>query len=70
MRLPLWGCKSGRTYSLPARFLGKSCFHERFVDAYRQRNARVLAFLPERHEAEVALEAGFDEILTNYEILP
>jgi glycerophosphoryl diester phosphodiesterase len=60
------GIRSGRTYSIPRYFAGRDLFTRLFVDAYHKRGARLLAYLPSRDEdAKAAIEAGFDEILTN-----
>ncbi|WP_141736548.1 glycerophosphodiester phosphodiesterase [Oligoflexus tunisiensis] len=60
------GIRSGRTYSIPRYFAGRDLFTRFFVDAYHKRGARLLAYLPSRDEdAKAAIEAGFDEILTN-----
>ncbi len=60
------GIQGGTTYTLPRFFMGRDLFTSQIVKAYHKRGARILAYLPERDEdAIAAVEAGFDEILTN-----
>jgi glycerophosphoryl diester phosphodiesterase len=60
------GLVVGRTYSLSPRLRGVPLFRRRYVERYHAAGARVLAFLPETEaDADAAVEAGFDEILTN-----
>ncbi|MFC1760736.1 glycerophosphodiester phosphodiesterase [Planctomycetota bacterium] len=68
---PGWGrIKAGRTYAIPPRYGGISLFRKSFVEHYHCRGARTIAFLPRRDsEAEAALLANFDEILTDGRIL-
>lgn len=64
------GIQPGRTYAVPPRFLGISMFSKKFVEPFHQRNARVVAFLPNSDaEVQAAVEAGMDEILTNGQIV-
>lgn len=61
------GIRSGRTYSIPRYFAGRDLFTKIFAEAYHKRGARLLAYLPSREEdAKAAVDAGFDEILTNH----
>jgi glycerophosphoryl diester phosphodiesterase len=63
----LGGIRSGRTYSIPRYFAGRDLFTRLFAEAYHKRGARLLAYLPNRDEdARAAVDAGFDEILTNH----
>ena len=58
--------KRGRTYALPPKFAGRRLYTRRMVEAYQRRGARVLAYLPEtRKDAQDAIRAGVDEVLTN-----
>lgn len=60
----LGGIRPGRTYALPPRIAGKELYEPRIFEAYQQRGARVLAFLPQSDEdVDNALEAGADEFL-------
>lgn len=69
-RLPLLGqIEQGKTYSLPPTIAGLNLFQKRFADAFHQKRAKVLAFLPQtQDDIKAALDAGFDEILTDGEI--
>jgi glycerophosphoryl diester phosphodiesterase len=63
----LGGIKSGRTYAIPRYFAGRDLFTRLFAEAYHKRGARLIAYLPSQEEdAKAAMEAGFDEILTNH----
>jgi len=64
------GIRSNRTYALTP-YLGRiSLFRQSFVRCFHQRGARTIAFLPETvHDTRAAVEAGFDEILTNGRII-
>ena len=55
-----------RTYSLPPRFLGVDLYQPTFTRHYHNKDAHLLAYLPEA-ETDIAraLEAGADEILIN-----
>lgn len=66
-RLPSLGSiKPGRTYALPPFLGGIFLYKKSFVRHFHQRNAKTIAFLPETDFlAQKAVEAGFDEILTN-----
>ncbi len=62
----LSGIQRDKTYSLPPSFRGISLFEDKFVKAYHNKGARLLAYLPpDKNLAKKAEEAGFDEILTN-----
>ncbi|WP_347331784.1 glycerophosphodiester phosphodiesterase [Marinimicrobium locisalis] len=64
---PLAGIRPGMTYSLPPQLRGVRLLKPQVVDRYQRRDGRVLAFLPEtERETEWALQAGVDEVLTNY----
>lgn len=71
LRVPaMGGIRAGTTYSLPPRARGIPLYREHVLRPYRRRGARLLAFLPEREEdVRAALRLGFDEILTNGEIV-
>jgi len=60
------GIVPGRTYSLISKLGPIDLFQKHYVDQFHTRGARVLAYLPATEsEAKSAVEAGFDEILTN-----
>jgi glycerophosphoryl diester phosphodiesterase len=62
----LGGIQPNRTYSLPSTFHGQPLYRENIIDAYHQRGARVLAFLPEtKQEVDEAIGCKVDEILLN-----
>jgi glycerophosphoryl diester phosphodiesterase len=62
----LGGIVPGRVYALPPRFGKRPLYRPAVVAAYHGRGAKLTAFLPETEsEARQAVEAGFDEILTN-----
>lgn len=64
---PLAGIRPGATYSLPPTMGGVRLLKPQVVNRYQRRDGRVLAFLPEtEREADWALQAGVDEVLTNY----
>jgi hypothetical protein len=66
----LGSIKPGRTYAIPAKFGTVSLFKDSVVTPFHRRNARTIAFLPETDFlAAKAVEAGFDEILTNGRIV-
>ncbi len=66
----LGGIKPNRTYALPSRYLFKSLYHKSFVEIYHRREASLLAYLPETDDdARAAIDAGFDEILTDGKII-
>lgn len=67
-KLPcLGGIRQGRIYALPRFFGGRDLYTPRVIEAYHERGARVLAYLPDSiGDAKAALLAGFDEILTNH----
>lgn len=69
--LPSLGAiEQGRTYSLTPRMGRYSLYRKSVVDRYRERNAKLLAFLPEsEHDIRRALRLNFDEILTDGDIL-
>ena len=61
--------RPGMTYSLPPNFLGKNLFRSSMAKQYHSRGAKVLAFLPENPtQIDLAVEAGFDEILIDFAI--
>jgi glycerophosphoryl diester phosphodiesterase len=63
----LGNIRKGRYYGLPSRFWGKDFFTSKVASVYHQRGAKILAFLPKTaREAEEAIRAGFDEILTDH----
>jgi len=66
-RIPgLGAIKTGRTYSVVARIGGQELFDRRVVETFRVRGARALAFLPTTlADAQRAVDAGFDEILSD-----
>jgi len=66
----LGGIDPKKTYSLKPKLRNLSLFRRTYVERYRRRRAKVLAYLPETEsETRAAMEAGFDEILTNGLIL-
>jgi glycerophosphoryl diester phosphodiesterase len=66
----LGGIKPNRTYALTASLGNISLFKKTIVSRFHKRSARTIAFLPSSDElAKKALEANFDEILTNGKIL-
>jgi glycerophosphoryl diester phosphodiesterase len=69
--LPALGSiKSNRTYALPASLGNISLFEKSIVSHFHKRNARTIAFLPASDDlTRKALNANFDEILTNGKIL-
>lgn len=63
----LSGVSSSKIYSLTSRYKGISLFRSALVKRYHRQGARVLAFLPESAtDAKAALEAGFDQILSDH----
>ncbi len=70
-RLPALGfIKPGRTYALPPFFGRIFLYKKSIVRLFHQQKAKIIAFLPETDFlAQKAVEAGFDEILTNGPIL-
>jgi glycerophosphoryl diester phosphodiesterase len=70
-RLPALGSiKPDRTYALPPFIGGISLYKQSIVRYFHQRNAKTIAFLPDSvFLAQKAVQAGFDEILTNGIIL-
>lgn len=67
----LGGIQSGKTYALPSTVFGLSLFRSSIVRHFHSRDASVVAFLPPCGvSAGRAAAVGFDEILTNHEILP
>ncbi len=68
--LPFWKkIDDQKTYGVPPRFLGINLFQKKYVEAFHDRGAEILAYLPETEaESQAAVAAGFDEILTNYKI--
>lgn len=67
-RVPaLSGIQPGVTYALPPRVKGLNMMHQPIVERYKANGAKVLAYLPETEtDAQRAVEAGVDEVLTNY----
>jgi len=65
--IPSWGAiRPNRTYALPPYLGNISLFRKSFVHCFHRKGARTIAFLPETvHDTRAAIEAGFDEILTN-----
>jgi glycerophosphoryl diester phosphodiesterase len=62
----LAGIRSGVAYALPLRLAGQDIIRPDVVASYRERGARVLAYLPENDkQAQHTLVVGVDEILTN-----
>lgn len=58
--------RAGTTYALPPRFAGRCLFDRKIVEVYRDRGAFLVAMLPQTTEdASAAVDAGFDEILSN-----
>ncbi|APG26866.1 hypothetical protein A7E78_02835 [Syntrophotalea acetylenivorans] len=67
----LGGIQSGKTYALPPSVSGLPLFRSSIVRHFHNRGASVVAFLPPCGvTAGRAAAVGFDEILTNHEILP
>jgi len=59
-----------RIYSLTPRIFGIPLYRKAMVNAYHKRGAKCIAFLPEKEEdVRAAIRLGFDEILTNEEML-
>lgn len=71
MGVPSLGAiRSNRTYALPPYLGSIWLFRKSFVRCFHRRRARTIAFLPETvHDTRAAIEAGFDEILTNGRII-
>lgn len=66
----LGGIQAGKIYSLTPTVRGIPLYRRHIIEAYHRRGAKVLAFLPETpQEAQAAIQAGCDQILTNYTIL-
>lgn len=62
--IPSWG------YAVPPSLLGKPLFRKKIFKKYQDRKACVIAYLPRSvEEAQSALSAGADFILTDYERL-
>lgn len=57
-----------KTYSVSARFCGKSLFQPAIFNRYKRRGAKVLAYLPRVEETQQAIDAGADMILTDHGI--
>ncbi len=70
-RIPFYGgIKPGRTYALPPRIGGIFLFTPSVVNFFHRKGAKTLAFLPPTASlARCAVQAGFDEILTNGKII-
>lgn len=59
-----------KTYSLPPSFRGVNLYRSSIIEAFKKRGVKLLAFLPKTSEqTRLALELGFDEILTDGQIL-
>jgi glycerophosphoryl diester phosphodiesterase len=71
MGLPsLGGIEPNRTYAIPPRLAGVRLFRKSAVECFHRRQASTVAFLPDtEQDARAAMEAGFDEILTNGRII-
>ena len=69
--LPALGAiKPNRTYALPASLGNISLFEKSIVSHFHKRKAKTIAFLPASDDlTRKALNANFDEILTNGKIL-
>jgi glycerophosphoryl diester phosphodiesterase len=66
----LGGIEPNRTYAIPPRVAGIGLFRKSVVDCFHRRQASTVAFLPEtEQDTRAAIEAGFDEILTNGKII-
>lgn len=62
--------EEGKTYSLPPSIGPIKLFRKEVVSRFKAVGASVLAYLPESNaEALMAVNAGFDEILTNHSIV-
>jgi glycerophosphoryl diester phosphodiesterase len=62
----LGGIESNRTYAIPPKLAGIELFRNSIVDCFHRKQAQAVAFLPETEDdARAAVQAGFDEILTN-----
>jgi glycerophosphoryl diester phosphodiesterase len=62
----LGGIKPGRTYAIAPSVLGRNLFRKSMVRPFHERGARTIAYLPVTLlHTRAAVEAGFDEILTN-----
>lgn len=62
--------KKGKTYSLPYSFSGLKLAETKLVKAYHDVGAKILGYLPSTDgEAAAFVEAGFDEILTDFQIV-
>lgn len=72
MGLPWLGdIRPGRIYALPPSYRSRPLFTPAIIGRYQIRHARVTAFLPETiDQAQAAIAAGCDEILTNKTIVP
>lgn len=68
---PVFGSiKPYRTYALPASLGNFVLFKKYIINHFHKRNARTIAFLPATDFlAKKAVQAGFDEILTNGKIV-
>lgn len=62
--------RPGVTYALPPQWHGLELLRPSVIARYRSKGARVLAYLPEdQSQAQLALDLGVDEILTNHKPL-
>src|SRR5690606_38569573 len=69
--VPSWGgIQPGRVYAVPPRLGRLDLFRAHYVERFHRCGAQVIAFLPSSEaETRAAMQAGFDEILTNDGIL-
>lgn len=66
----LGGIEANKTYALPPVWGPLRLLTKPMVERYHRQGARVLGYLPETDQSlQWALEAGVDEVLTNYRIV-
>lgn len=59
-----------KVYAVPPRLGTLNLYKQRLIDAFHQKGAKVVAFLPQTtDDARAAIEAGVDEILTDHNFL-
>ncbi|NRA45544.1 MAG: hypothetical protein HRU09_11370 [Oligoflexales bacterium] len=59
-----------KIYAIPPRLGKLPLYSQRVVKAFHKKGPKVIAFLPQtKEDAEAAIEAGFDEILTDHNFL-
>ena len=64
------GIKPGRTYAIVPSIAGRNLFRKSIVRPFHRRRAQTIAYLPATPQhTQAAVQAGFDEILTNGAIL-